>query len=81
MLLVFAIPLVLVVASEAQEFHGAFGFGTVMAPSATVNSSGIPVPSLSGGLYPSFTGSFILKHHKLKFLTLIIIQKIFFDFL
>ncbi|MBV9181861.1 MAG: hypothetical protein JO356_11160 [Acidobacteria bacterium] len=49
--------------AQAQEFHGAFGFGTVKAPAATISSSGIPVPSLSGGLYPSFSGIFILKHH------------------
>lgn len=46
----------------AQEFHGAFGFGTVTAPSATTNSNGT-FPSLSGGLYPSFSGIFLLKHH------------------
>ena len=63
MLLAFVIPLALVGGSEAQEFHGAFGFGTLTAPSATINSNGIPVPSLSGGLYPSFSGIFILKRH------------------
>jgi hypothetical protein len=62
-LLAVVIPLMLVVASQAQEFHAAFGFGTVTAPSASINSNGIPVPSLSGGLYPSFSGIFILKHH------------------
>lgn len=63
MLLILVIPLILVGGSEAQELHGAFGFGTVTAPSATVNSSGIPIPSLSGGLYPSFSGIFIFKRH------------------
>lgn len=59
----FVVSLMLAVGSQAQEFHGAFGFGTVKAPAATTNSSGIPVPSLSGGLYPSFSGIFILRHH------------------
>src|SRR5204862_4580766 len=55
---VFALGL----AAQAQEFHAAFGFGTVTAPSATTTSTGI-FPSLSGGLYPSFSGMVILKHH------------------
>jgi hypothetical protein len=59
----FAASLTLAIGCEAQEFHGAFGFGTVKGPAATVNSNGIPVPSLSGGLYPSFSGIFILRHH------------------
>jgi len=50
------------VAAQAQEFHAAFGFGTVTAPSGTTNANGI-FPSLSGGLYPSFSGIVILKHH------------------
>jgi len=48
---------------HAQEFHWAFGFGTVTAPSASTNSAGDTFPSLSGGLYPSFSGIFLLKHH------------------
>ena len=59
----FVVFLTLVAGCQAQEFHGAFGFGTVKAAAASVNSSGIPVPSLSGGLYPSFSGIFILRHH------------------
>lgn len=60
----FAFVLALTIASslQAQEFHGAFGFGTVKAPSASVNSNGT-FPSLSGGLYPSFSGIFLFKHH------------------
>lgn len=50
-------------AAQAQEFHGAFGFGTVKAPGVSTDSSGDIFPSLSGGLYPSFSGFFILKHH------------------
>jgi hypothetical protein len=49
--------------AQAQEFHGAFGFGSLKAPSSTTDSSGTTTPSLSGGLYPSFSGFFILKHH------------------
>ena len=48
---------------QAQEFHGAFGFGTVTAPGPSTDSNGITTPSLSGGLYPSFSGIFLLKHH------------------
>ena len=53
----------LVSAAQAQEFHGAFGFGTVTAPGASTDSNGVTFPSLSGGLYPSFSGIFLLKHH------------------
>jgi hypothetical protein len=48
--------------AAAQEFHGAFGFGTVTAPSAST-SNGNSFPSLSGGLYPSFSGIFLFKRH------------------
>src|SRR5215475_8932695 len=51
------------VAAGAQEFHGAFGFGGIKAPGPSTNSAGISFPSMSGGLYPSFSGIFILKHH------------------
>jgi hypothetical protein len=61
-LLVLAV-FALVSAAHAQEFHGAFGFGTVKAPGASTDSNGVTVPSLSGGLYPSFSGIFLLKHH------------------
>jgi len=60
---VFALMSLLAVSVQAQEFHGAFGFGTVTAPAASVDSNGNVFPSLSGGLYPSFSGIFILKHH------------------
>lgn len=49
--------------AQAQEFHGAFGFGTVTAKGVSTDSNGNAFPSLSGGLYPSFSGIFILKHH------------------
>jgi hypothetical protein len=50
-------------AAEAQEFHGAFGFGTVTAPRASTDSQGNVFPSLSGGLYPSFSGILLFKRH------------------
>ena len=43
---------------HAQQFDAALGFGTVTAPSA---SNGFP--SESGGLYISFSGNVLLKHH------------------
>jgi hypothetical protein len=60
---VFAAALVFALGAQAQEFHGAFGFGTVKAPGTTTNNAGTTFPSVSGGLYPSFSGFFILKHH------------------
>ena len=60
---VFAAALVFALGAQAQEFHGAFGFGTVTAPGTTTDSNGNVFPSVSGGLYPSFSGIFILKHH------------------
>lgn len=59
----FAAALSFATVARAQEFHGAFGFGTVKAPGVSQDSSGDIFPSLSGGLYPSFSGIFILKHH------------------
>jgi hypothetical protein len=50
-------------AQAQQEFDGAFGFGSVVAPGASTDSNGVTTPSLSGGLYPSFSGIFILRHH------------------
>lgn len=65
LLLSFAFVLALTLTSSlsAQEFDAAFGFGTVKAPAASVDSNGVSFPSLSGGLYPSFSGIFRLKHH------------------
>jgi len=60
---VLALAVVFASGAQAQEFHGAFGFGTVTAPSASTDSSGFPFPSLSGGLYPSFSGIFLFKRH------------------
>ena len=60
---VLAGALLLALGAQAQEFHGAFGFGSVKAPASSTDSNGNVFPSLSGGLYPSFSGIFILKHH------------------
>jgi len=56
----FALALMLTLAGSlhAQQFDAGLGFGTVTAPSA---SNGFP--SESGGLYISFSGNVILKHH------------------
>ena len=59
----FAGALFFTLTAQAQEFHGAFGFGSIKAPSATTDSNGTNFPSVSGGLYPSLSGFFILKHH------------------
>ena len=60
---VLAGALLFALGAQAQEFHGAFGFGSVKAPASSTDSNGNVFPSLSGGLYPSFSGFFILKHH------------------
>jgi hypothetical protein len=60
---VFAAALLFTLGAQAQEFHGAFGFGTVTAPGPSTDSNGTTFPSISRGLYPSFSGFFILKHH------------------
>lgn len=54
----FVSILLLAGALQAQEFDGAFGFGTVKAPAA-----GNGFPSQSGGLYPSFSGNVLFWHH------------------
>ncbi len=48
--------------AQAQEFDAAFGFGTVTAPAASSNGT-FSYPSLSGGLYPSFSGIVLSKRH------------------
>jgi hypothetical protein len=60
---VVSVTLLLAAGAQAQQFDGAFGFGTVVAPGVSTDSAGNVYPSLSGGLYPSFSGIFILKHH------------------
>lgn len=45
--------------AQAQQFDIGFGFGTVVAPSASNVESGHVPQSLSGGGYPSFTGDFL----------------------
>jgi Outer membrane protein beta-barrel domain len=59
----FVLALTFAVSLQAQQFDAAFGFGTVTAPAASVDSSGNIFPSLSGGLYPSFSGIFRFKHN------------------
>lgn len=56
----FALVLTLIFAVDlqAQQFDAALGFGTVKAPAA---SNGFP--SESGGLYISFGGNYLFKHH------------------
>ncbi|HZP17546.1 MAG TPA: hypothetical protein VFB00_06255 [Terriglobales bacterium] len=61
-IVLLALGFALTFTAQAQEFHGAFGFGTIVAPSATTNSRGT-FPSLSGGLYPSFSGILLFKRH------------------
>jgi hypothetical protein len=48
--------------AQAQQFDAAFGFGTVTAPAASTNGTN-SFPSLSGGLYPTFSGDVLLWHH------------------
>ena len=60
---IFAAALLFALGAQAQEFHGAFGFGTVGGPGPSTDSNGTTFPSLARGLYPSFSGFFILKHH------------------
>ena len=52
---------------HAQELDLGLGFGTVVAPAASVNSSGIFFPSLSGGLYTSVSGTVRLHHFPIGF--------------
>ncbi|MDP9158949.1 MAG: hypothetical protein M3O09_01805 [Acidobacteriota bacterium] len=60
---VFACALFLATSSAyGQQFDAAFGFNALTAPSSTFTSSTF-TPSVSGGLYPSFSADFLLKHH------------------
>ena len=61
----FLVPVLLLAlagAAQAQQFDAAFGFGSVTAPAASNNGTN-SFPSLSGGLYPSFSGIVLLKRH------------------
>ena len=58
----FVLLLALAGTAQAQQFDAAFGFGTVTAPAASSNGTN-SFPSLSGGLYPSFSGIVLLKRH------------------
>lgn len=59
--LALMVALALAVSAQAQELDLGLGFGTVKAPAKSTNSNG-SFPSLSGGLYPSFSGIVRLKH-------------------
>jgi len=55
------LALAFTVSLHAQELDLGLGFGTVTAPKASINSSGFLIPSLSGGLYTSVSGTVRLK--------------------
>jgi hypothetical protein len=59
---VLALVLALAGTARSQQFDAAFGFGTVKAPAASSNGTN-SFPSLSGGLYPSFSGIVLFKRH------------------
>ena len=61
-LLAVAVLLSFAGAAQAQQFDAALGFGTVTAPAASSNGTN-SFPSLSGGLYTSFSGDVLLWHH------------------
>ncbi len=48
-------------AARGQAFDVAFGMGTLTAPSASSASGKYQPVSLTGGLYPSFSGDFLFK--------------------
>jgi len=50
-------------AAHGQQIDVAFGAGSLVAPSASSNSSGVFFPSLSGGTYLSFSGDALLFHN------------------
>ncbi len=61
-LLAVAVLLSFAGVAQAQQFDAALGFGTVTAPAASSNGTN-SFPSLSGGLYTSFSGDVLLWHH------------------
>jgi len=49
--------------AQAQQFDADFGLGTVSSTSAS-NASGDHTPqSLGGGIYPAFSGDFLIRHY------------------
>lgn len=60
------VPVLLIMAlsaaAQAQQFDAALGFGTVKAPAASNNGIN-SFPSLSGGLYTTFSGNILFWHH------------------
>ncbi len=49
--------------AQAQDLEAAFGFGTLTAPSASEATGDHSPVSLTGGLYPSFSANYFLKHN------------------
>jgi hypothetical protein len=60
--LILVLLLTFTATAPAQQFDAALGFGTVTAPAASSNGTA-SFPSLSGGLYTSFSGNILLWHH------------------
>jgi hypothetical protein len=57
LLAAFCVMLVPMHQARAQDFDLAIGFGTLIAPAS--NATG---PSMSGGLYPSFSADYLFHH-------------------
>ena len=65
-LILGALLFILVVAyrpAHAQQFDAAFGFSGLTSPGGSTDSSGTFFPSIRGGLYPSFSADYLIKHH------------------
>jgi hypothetical protein len=61
-LMVLVLPFLIHGTVHAQQFDAAFGFGTVLAPSASSASGNHAPVSLSGGTYPVFSADILLKN-------------------
>ena len=62
-LAVICISLLIVIPLHAQQFDVAFGLGTVSSASASSASGDHTAQSLGGGVYPAFSGDFLLRHN------------------
>ncbi len=51
------------VAAHAQQFDVAFGVSGINAPSSSSAGSNNTPVSLGSGLYPGFSGDFLIRHH------------------
>ena len=49
--------------ADAQQFDLALGFGSVIGPSASSASGNYSPQTIGGGVFPSFSGDFLLKHN------------------